>query len=160
MLINPCARIRPNSFIYFILDEALFFFFLWQVMHPNETIAVDKTIDIQDLKDNCRAPQIVQKLLNPSVPPSSSNRFVIILCDSIVWELLGIVRIFASDPNTNGTQAPVAPHTSYSSSQLQPTIKLNASHSSILSVSASNPAVLITPRCYPVFDHYFFLFIL
>lgn len=77
------------------ISTASSFFNFKQVMDPNEIIAVDKTTDIRDVKDQSNVPHLIKELLDPSVSPSNSGRYVLMLSDGIKWELLGLIFIKA-----------------------------------------------------------------
>ena len=80
------------------------------VMRPDEIVSADISRDIQTMKKDENAPEIVKKLLEPFISPEESSRYAVLLCDGLKWELVSCLTLKAPEtPTTAEPQQPVEP---------------------------------------------------
>ena len=58
------------------------------VMRPNEIVAAEKSRDIETMKGDQNAPEIVKKLIDPFISPDESSQYAVLFCDGNKWELM------------------------------------------------------------------------
>ena len=79
------------------------------VMRPNEIVAADMGCDIQSMKGDRNAPNIVQILLEPFISPEQSSQFAFLLCDGSKWELVGWITPLVPKTPTLQPEQPAEP---------------------------------------------------